>query len=41
MVEYILVFVLLLGAVAGLGYLSQAVRSHSERTNTLLNSGYP
>lgn len=41
MMEYILVFVLLMGAVAGVGYIVQAIRAQKARTETLLSSDYP
>lgn len=41
LVEYILVFVLLLGAVFAARYIHTAVRTHSARTAYLLGSDYP
>ena len=39
--EYILVFVALLGLVFALGFLVRAARSSSERTATLVGAEYP
>ena len=39
--EYILVFVALLGLVFALGFLVRAARSSSERTATLVSAEYP
>ncbi len=41
MVEYILIFVLLLSAVAAAGFIVRAVNAQSARTQTLLTSDYP
>jgi hypothetical protein len=41
MVEYILIFVILLGAVALTTYIVRAISNQSERSDTLLASDYP
>jgi len=41
LVEYVLVFVLLLGAVAAAGFVVRAVRAQAARTHALLSSDYP
>jgi hypothetical protein len=41
MVEYILVFVILIGAVALTSYIVKALSSQTERSDALLASDYP
>ncbi len=41
MVEYLLIFVLLLGSVAGAAYIVRAITAQSARTDVLLTSDYP